>query len=257
MSSKVPSDFDQWKELNAELENRFALMERIMNLARKEGAQMLTHEEQQLKDDTPDIEKRLILEIPALQEEIDNVENKIKGKGTKIEKNKLNEAKNKNHPVEKEKLGDKNTHNMLDLSKDDEKKQPLGLLPPHVGLALKGADAVKNYFAKILKVREETKNKQILEESSPYRGQENLREYGSPPLPSDTRHQPSMEEYKYSPGVDQTSGDFGDNMKPTLGGKRRKKKSRRRRTKKKKRRRKKKTRKKRKKRKRRRRTKKN
>ena len=29
MSSKVLSDFDQWKELNAKLENRFALLEKI------------------------------------------------------------------------------------------------------------------------------------------------------------------------------------------------------------------------------------
>lgn len=69
---------------------------------------------------------------------------------------------------------------------------------------------------------------------------------------------PPMEEYGYPPGVNPTSGDFGDHTNSTLGGKRRKKKSRRRRTKKKKsRRREKKTRKKRKKRKRRRRTKKN
>ena len=215
-----------------------------------------------MKDETPSLKKRLKQEIPSLQDVIQNVENRINGKkGNEKEKKKLKEENEKKYPA-KNKTPDKKEvmYNMLDLSKDDKETLPLEILPPHVGLGLATTGALKRHLARQAQVRKETKNKQVLGESSPYQGQENLREYGSPPLPSDTRNMHPMQEYGYSPGVHQTSGDFGDDTKYTLGGKRRKKKSRRRRrTKKKKsrRRRKKKTRKKRKKRKRRRRTKKN
>ena len=261
MSSKVLSDFDQWKELNAKLENRFALMEQITNLANITGTQMLTAEEQQLKKDTPSLKKRLRQEIPSLQEEIKNVENKIKGKkGNEKEKKKLKEEIKNKYPAKKKAPEKKKETYMINLPKEGDKTPPLEILPPLSGLGLTTTRALKRHLARQAQVRKETKNKKALEESYPYLGQEKLHDYGSPPLPFDKRNMPPMEKYGYPSGDDQTSGDFGDNTKSThtLGGKRRKKKSRRRRrTKKKKRRRKKKTRKKRKKRKRRRRTKKN
>ena len=255
MSSKVPPDFDQWKELNAKLENSYALWERIMNLAENKGTQMLTDEEQRLKNDIPSIEKKLKQEIPALQEEIKNVENKINGKTGwknwfKTEKKKLKKAKEKKYPAKKKK---KEEIQMVDFGKKGKKEPPYASLHPLSGLGLAGLALQEK-----LRFKGKPQSTTLTGPPYSYKGQEKLQEYATSlpdkktaALPVDTRHQPPMKEYRYPSGFHQTSDDFGDNTK-FLGGKRRKKKSRRRRTKKKKRRRKKKTRKKRKKRKRRR-----
>ena len=265
---KAPPNFKEWEKLTAQLEEKFAAMEIQQNLKehyKTAGSQLLTEEQEKEKKNIPSELDILEKEIPALQEKITEVENKINGKSEwkdwfNTEKKKLKKAKEKKYPAKKKAPEKKEETPMINLPKEGDKTLPLEILPPHVGLGLATTGALKRHLARQAQVRKETKNKQVLGESSPYQGQENLREYGSPSLPSDTRNMHPMQEYGYSPGVHQTSGDFGDDTKYTLGGKRRKKKSRRRRrTKKKKsrRRRKKKTRKKRKKRKRRRRTKKN